>query len=75
MLAPFAFVSAWAGVLMAVETIRSFAGVASTNYWSVDPWNLPIVRGRTLRPRHPECQFCPKPEYEPIIRGLWGLAA
>lgn len=74
-LAPFAFVSAWAGVLMAVETIRSFAGITSSNYWSIDPWNLPIARGRTLRPRHPECQFCSKPEYEPIIRELWGLEA
>ncbi len=71
-LAPFAFVSAWAGVLMAVEMLRSFAGITSTNYWSVDPWNLPIARGRTLRPRHPECQFCSKSEYEPTIRELWG---
>jgi molybdopterin/thiamine biosynthesis adenylyltransferase len=70
-LAPFAFVSAWAGVLMAVEMLRSLSGVTSTNYWSVDPWNLPIARGRTRRPRHPDCQFCSKPEYEPIIRGLW----
>ncbi|HQS17732.1 ThiF family adenylyltransferase [Reyranella sp.] len=70
-LAPFAFVSAWAGVLMVVEMLRSFAGTTKTNYWSVDPWNLPIARGRTLRPRHPECQFCSKPEYEPIIRELW----
>lgn len=71
-LAPFAFVSAWAGVLMAVEMLRSFAGISSTNYWSVDPWNLPISRGRTLRPRHPQCQFCSKREYEPIIQELWG---
>lgn len=71
-LAPFAFVSAWAGVLLAVEMLRSFAGITATNYWSVDPWNLPIARGRTLRPRHSECQFCSKPEYEPVIRELWG---
>lgn len=71
-LAPFAFVSAWAGVLMAVETLRTFAGVTSSNYWSVDPWNLPIARVRTLRPRYPDCQFCSKPEYEPVIRDLWG---
>ncbi len=70
-LAPFAFVSAWAGVLMAVEMLRSFAGITVTNYWSVDPWNPPIARGRMLRPRHPDCQFCSKPEYEPIVRDLW----
>jgi hypothetical protein len=71
-LAPFAFVSAWAGVLMVVEMLRSFAGITTTNYWSVDPWNLPIARARTLRPRHPECQFCSKPEFQPIIQSLWG---
>lgn len=71
-LAPFAFVSAWAGVLMAIEMLRVFAGTAFTNYWSVDPWNLPIARGRVLRPRYPDCQFCSKAEYEPIIRALWG---
>lgn len=73
-LAPFAFVSAWAGVLMAVEMLRSFAGISTTNYWSIDPWNLPIARARTLRPRHPECQFCSKLEYEPVVRELWGAA-
>jgi hypothetical protein len=71
-LAPFAFVSAWAGVLMAVEMLRSLHGITETNYWSVDPWNLPVARGRTLRPRHPDCQFCSKPEYEPVVLGLWG---
>jgi hypothetical protein len=73
-LAPFAFVSAWAGVLMAVEMVRLFAGITTSNYWSVDPWNLPIARGRTLRPRHPDCQFCSKSEYEPVIRALWAAA-
>ena len=71
-LAPFAFVSAWAGVLMAVEMLRSFNGIIATNYWSVDPWNPPIARGRMLRPRHPDCQFCSKREYEPIVSDLWG---
>jgi molybdopterin/thiamine biosynthesis adenylyltransferase len=71
-LAPFAFVSAWAGVLQAIETLRSFAGMTATNYWQVDPWKTPSARARTLRPRHPDCQFCSKPEFEPIISNLWG---
>jgi len=70
-LAPFAFVSAWAGVLMAVEMLRSFAGISSTNYWSVDPWNLPVARGRSLRPRHRDCQVCSKPEFDSVVRDLW----
>ena len=71
-LAPFAFVSAWAGVLMAIETLRSFDGGASTNYWSIDPWNVPVGRARMLRPRHPECQFCAQPEADTVIEALWG---
>lgn len=74
-LAPFAFVSAWAGVLQAIEMLRSFAGVTETNYWQVDPWNTPSARARTLRPRHPDCQFCSNPACEPIIRDLWGEKA
>lgn len=70
-LAPFAFVSAWAGILQAVEMLRSFAGVTETNYWQVDPWNTPSARARSLRPRHADCQFCSKAEYGPIIRDLW----
>lgn len=71
-MASFAFVSAWAGVLQAIEMLRSFAAITETNYWQVDPWNTPNARVRTLRPRHPDCQFCSKREYEPVIRDLWG---
>ncbi len=71
-LAPFAFVSAWAGVLMTVEMLRSFAGERSTNYWSVDPWNLPLARTRTLRDRHDGCQFCSNPAVRDVVTALWG---
>jgi hypothetical protein len=70
-LAPFAFVSAWAGVLMTVEMLRSFAGERSTNYWSVDPWNVPLARARTLRPKHDSCQFCSNPAVGHVIASLW----
>ena len=71
-LAPFAFVSAWAGVLMTVEMLRSFAGERSTNYWSVDPWNVPLARTRTLRPKHDGCQFCSNPAVRNVVAALWG---
>lgn len=71
-LAPFAFVSAWAGVLMTVEMLRSFSGEGSSNYWSVDPWNVPVARGRTLRPRHEGCQFCSNPAMADAVSALWG---
>lgn len=69
-LAPFAFVSAWAGVLMAVELVRSFNGEESTNYWRVDPWNAPIARGRVLREKLPACRFCANPDTAAIIAAL-----
>jgi hypothetical protein len=71
-LAPFAFVSAWAGVLMTVEMLRAFAGGTSTNYWSVDPWNVPIARGRTLKGKHSGCAFCRNPALPAVIEELWG---
>jgi hypothetical protein len=71
-LAPFAFVSAWAGVLMAVEMLRLLAGETSTNYWSIDPWNIPAPRTRILRAKHPACQLCSNPDADQIIRRIWG---
>lgn len=69
-LAPFAFVSAWAGVLMAVELVRAVNGEESTNYWRVDPWNAPIARGRVLREKLPDCIFCGNPDTAATIASL-----
>jgi len=74
-LAPFAFVSSMAGALLAVELLRSNAGVATTNYWTVDPWKTPIGRRRLLRPRDPQCEFCSKPESDAAAEHLWGRVA
>lgn len=70
-LAPFAFVSTWAGVLMAVEMLRLFSNERSSNYWSVDPWNLPIPRARTLKSKHDGCEFCSNPGVRDAIAALW----
>lgn len=69
-LAPFAFVSAWAGVLMAVEMLRAFNGASQTNYWRLDPWNVPLARGRVVREKLSGCQFCSNPETDTIIRSF-----
>jgi hypothetical protein len=66
-LAPFAFVSAWAGVLMAVEMLRRFNGERSANYWRIDPWNLPIARARVMREKLAGCQFCSNPDIDGLI--------
>lgn len=71
-LAPFAFVSAFAGALLVVELLRRSVGTASTNYWQVDPWRGPIARTRRLRARDPGCEFCSLPDVEQVARTMWG---
>ncbi|MGC1861288.1 MAG: ThiF family adenylyltransferase [Methylocystis sp.] len=71
-LAPFAFVSSLAGALLVIELLRSNNSVASSNYWSVDPWGAPIGKLRRLRPRDPECEFCTRLESDTAAKQLWG---
>ncbi|MGO4569977.1 hypothetical protein AB4Z52_34340 [Rhizobium sp. 2YAF20] len=71
-LAPFAFVSMLAGVLLACEFVRSEVDLANTNYWTVDPWRAPIARLRRLRPRLSDCEFCSKPSVDRAAREVWG---
>lgn len=74
-LAPFAFVSNLAGALLVIEFLRSEAGLATTNYWQVDPWRPPIGQTRRLRTRIPECEICSRPEFDAIIEESWGMKA
>lgn len=74
-LAPFAFVSALAGVLLVIELLRSNHRSASTNYWTVDPWGVPIGRLRRLRPRVPDCEFCADEDARKLVDSLWGPTA
>lgn len=72
MLTPFAFVSALAGALLAIELVRQVEGVADTNYWQVDPWRAPLARLRRRRSRVPDCEFCSRPATPTVIQTLWG---
>lgn len=74
-LAPFAFVSALAGVLLVIELLRSNHQAATTNYWTVDPWGPPISRLRRLRPRVPDCEFCTDDDARRLVHSLWGQSA
>jgi len=74
-LAPFAFVSALAGVLLVVELVRSNYQAATTNYWTVDPWGAPIGRLRRLRPRVPDCEFCADADARSLAHSLWSRSA
>lgn len=70
-LAPFAFVSAFAGALLVIELLRRQAGVASTNYWQLSPWRDPVDRARQLRLPDPDCEFCSRPESREAALQMW----
>jgi len=74
-LAPFAFVSVLAGVLLAVEIVRridSPAAESPFNYWRVSPWAAPVLRARELRPKRKPCEFCDNRVLQGVARQLWG---
>jgi len=73
-LAPFAFVSVLAGVLLAVELVRRVHRGSTElpfNYWRVSPWSAPVARMRELRPKRTTCEFCDNPVLQGIVRELW----
>lgn len=71
-LAPFSFVSALAGCYLVIELLRSMDGIATTNYWTADPWGVPSRRRRVTRPQHTNCEFCSRNEVQTLAQQLWG---
>lgn len=73
-LAPFAFVSVLAGVMLAVEMVRRVRkGTASEpfNYWRLAPYNAPVVRGRSIRKKIDGCEFCGGSTMPKVVKALW----
>lgn len=74
-LAPFCFVSVLAGALLAVEFLSGIASdlsKASSNLWSVNPWNAPRSEMRRWREREERCGFCGDPVMLNAMRFIWG---
>jgi hypothetical protein len=72
--APFAFVSVLAGILLAFEIVRRLGRGDSArgfNYWRVSPWHPFLGRRRILRPRQPGCAFCGNPVLRRVNDGMW----
>jgi hypothetical protein len=72
--APFAFVSALAGSLLALELVRrlgSGGSVRNFNYWRVSAWHAPLARRRIMRPPQPGCVFCSSPILRRVNAQLW----
>jgi hypothetical protein len=74
-LAPFAFVSVLAGVMLAIEIAMragSSADPADYNYWRLSPWGAPFARMRELRAKRAGCEFCDNPVLRSVVKSVWG---
>lgn len=69
---PFAFVSAMAGALLAIELVRRNAGYPDTGGWQVDPWRGPVGRTRRSVPKAQDCEVCSETAFRDAIQRFWG---
>lgn len=70
--APFAFVSVLAGVLLLFEIMTKIArpDLIRTNEWHVSPWREPFSEGRLTRLRFIGCECCGDSARARALRGL-----
>lgn len=74
-IAPFAFVSALAGVMLAFEIIRRHTRGdhdQAFNHWRISPWQPPQDRLRRRAPAAPNCSFCAGTTIRSAVNSLWG---
>lgn len=73
-LAPFAFISNLAGVLLAIELLRveNADGAIASSYVSLDPWSPPHGRARRARAKTANCEFCSNPDMAELMTTIWG---
>ena len=74
-IAPFAFVSALAGTLLALEIVRRLGSgdnAQDFNYWRVSSWHPPLGQRRTIRQRQPGCAFCGNALLRKVNEAMWG---
>jgi hypothetical protein len=74
-LAPLGFISNLAGVLLALELVRSEAGSSvdgvDANYLALDPWRPPFKQARILKRKKVNCEFCSRLETGQALAQLW----
>lgn len=70
-LTPFAFVSAMAGALLAIELVRQHVGCPDTGGWQVDPWRGPVGRTRRSVSKRLDCEFCSDPDFAGAVEHFW----
>jgi hypothetical protein len=78
--APFAFVSCLAGVLIVTDLVRRLGrrkakdNYPGFNYWRVSAWHPPLARRQQQRPRQSGCQFCGNSTFVKVNKALWGAS-
>ena len=72
-LAPFAFISNLAGILLAIELLRfeDAGGPTIASYASRDPWSPPHGRTRRARAKAANCEFCHDPVMAELMVTIW----
>ncbi|MBI2517485.1 MAG: ThiF family adenylyltransferase [Opitutae bacterium] len=71
-LTPFAFVSSFAGLVMALELVlRKHGATRNFNEWRLSPWSSPVFRMRRLQERHAKCEVCSNPILRRVAREMW----
>jgi molybdopterin/thiamine biosynthesis adenylyltransferase len=69
---PFAFVSTFAGLVLALELVLRAHGVKRDfNEWRLSPWASPVIRRRRTQERIPVCTFCSNPTFRAVTQELW----
>jgi hypothetical protein len=73
-LAPLAFISNLAGLLLALELAKFHdegRDRGESIYMTLDPWRPPHRLARRKRGRNPNCSFCGRPETDQAFRIVW----
>lgn len=69
---PFAFVSTFAGLVLALELVLRAHGLKRDfNEWRLSPWASPVMRRRRMQERIAGCTFCSKPTLCDVTREMW----
>lgn len=73
--APFAFVSALSGALLAINLVKNINGTqaaSSSNYYAISPWASTKFIRRKQYTRKEKCEFCGNPTNLDFAEELWG---
>jgi hypothetical protein len=70
--APFAFISALAGALLAIETVRRLSGESPTfNLWKISPWSPFLTKLQRQISANPSCVVCGSSIYRQVTQQVW----